>query len=95
MRPGTSHQPTVDDFIDRIDHVANLTGSVDAIGIGTERPQYLRYFEQCRGTHVRAVSEAEEYQEGAPLHVLIGDGIPILIGELERSPDRRDLLGCE
>jgi membrane dipeptidase len=36
MRPGTSHQPTVDDFIDMIDHVANLTGSADAIGIGTD-----------------------------------------------------------
>jgi membrane dipeptidase len=36
MRPGTSHQPTVDDFIDMIDHVANVTGSVDAIGIGTD-----------------------------------------------------------
>jgi membrane dipeptidase len=36
MRPGTSHQPTVDDFIDMIDHVLNLTGSSDTIGIGTD-----------------------------------------------------------
>jgi membrane dipeptidase len=36
MRPGTSHQPTVSEFIDMIDHVASLTGSADAIGIGTD-----------------------------------------------------------
>jgi membrane dipeptidase len=36
MRPGTSHQPTVDDFIDMVDHVASLTGSSDTIGIGTD-----------------------------------------------------------
>ena len=36
MRPGTSHQPTVGEFIDMIDHVANLTGTTDAIGIGTD-----------------------------------------------------------
>ncbi len=36
MRPGTSHQPRVDDFVDMIDHVANLTGSTDALGIGTD-----------------------------------------------------------
>jgi membrane dipeptidase len=36
MRPGTSHQPTVEEFIDMIDHVSNLTSSTDAIGIGTD-----------------------------------------------------------
>jgi membrane dipeptidase len=36
MRPGTSHQPTVDEFIDMIDHVADRTGSVDHVGIGTD-----------------------------------------------------------
>jgi membrane dipeptidase len=36
MRPGTSHQPRVDEFIDMIDHVAELTGSVDHVGIGTD-----------------------------------------------------------
>jgi membrane dipeptidase len=36
MRPGTSHQPTVDEFIDMIDHLSDLTGSTDAIGIGTD-----------------------------------------------------------
>jgi membrane dipeptidase len=36
MRPGTSHQPTVLEFIDMIDHIANVTGSSDAIGIGTD-----------------------------------------------------------
>jgi membrane dipeptidase len=36
MRPGTSHQPTVEEFIDMIDHVADVTGSTDSIGIGTD-----------------------------------------------------------
>jgi len=36
MRPKTTHQPTVDDFIDLVDHVANLTGSANHIGIGTD-----------------------------------------------------------
>ena len=36
MRPGTDHRPTLDDFIDLVDHVANLTGSTDHIGIGTD-----------------------------------------------------------
>jgi len=36
MKPDTDHQPTVDDFIDMIDHVAELTGSADHIGIGTD-----------------------------------------------------------
>ncbi len=36
MKPGTDHQPTVDDFIDMVDHVAQLTGGADNIGIGTD-----------------------------------------------------------
>jgi membrane dipeptidase len=36
MKPGTDHWPTVDDFICHIDHVANLTGGTDHIGIGTD-----------------------------------------------------------
>ncbi|HSF14605.1 MAG TPA: membrane dipeptidase [Vicinamibacteria bacterium] len=36
MRPGTAHQPTVDEFIHMIDHVASLTGGTDHIGIGTD-----------------------------------------------------------
>jgi len=36
MKPKTSHWPTVDDFIDLVDHVAGLTGSIDHIGIGTD-----------------------------------------------------------
>jgi membrane dipeptidase len=36
LRPGGSRQPTVDDFIDMVDHVASLTGSADHVGIGTD-----------------------------------------------------------
>jgi membrane dipeptidase len=36
MKPDSSHWPTVDDFIDHIDYVAQLTGSTDHIGIGTD-----------------------------------------------------------
>lgn len=36
LKPGTTAWPTMDDFIDHIDHVADLTGSTDHIGIGTD-----------------------------------------------------------
>lgn len=36
MRPDNPHWPTVDEFIDMIDYVAQLTGSTDHIGIGTD-----------------------------------------------------------
>jgi membrane dipeptidase len=36
MKPGTTHWPTVDDFIEHVDYVAQLTGSADHIGIGTD-----------------------------------------------------------
>jgi membrane dipeptidase len=36
MKPDTEHWPTVDDFIDHIDYVANLTGGTEHIGIGTD-----------------------------------------------------------
>lgn len=36
LKPGGTAQPTLDDFIDHIDHVAQLTGSTDHLGIGTD-----------------------------------------------------------
>lgn len=36
MRPGAERRPTIDDFIDHMDYVAQLTGSADHIGIGTD-----------------------------------------------------------
>ncbi|KPJ87817.1 MAG: hypothetical protein AMS18_14135 [Gemmatimonas sp. SG8_17] len=36
MQPGTTHRPTLDEFIDLIDYVAQLTGSSDHIGISTD-----------------------------------------------------------
>lgn len=36
MRKGTTHWPTLDEFIDGIDHVAQLAGDADHIGIGTD-----------------------------------------------------------
>lgn len=36
MKPGQNAQPSLDDFIDHIDYVAQLTGSADHIGIGTD-----------------------------------------------------------
>jgi membrane dipeptidase len=36
MKTGTKHRPTLDDFINHIDHVAQLLGSTDHIGIGTD-----------------------------------------------------------
>ena len=36
MRPETTHRPTLDEFIDHVDYVAQLSGSSDNIGIGTD-----------------------------------------------------------
>lgn len=36
MKPGTLRRPTLDDFVVLVDHVAQLTGSADHIGIGTD-----------------------------------------------------------
>jgi microsomal dipeptidase-like Zn-dependent dipeptidase len=36
MRKGTTHWPTLDEFIACIDHVAQLAGDADHIGIGTD-----------------------------------------------------------
>ena len=35
-KPGSEERPTVDDFLDHIDYVAQLLGTVDNIGIGTD-----------------------------------------------------------
>jgi membrane dipeptidase len=36
MKTGQTQRPTVDDFIDHIDHVAQMLGSTDNIGVGTD-----------------------------------------------------------
>lgn len=36
MKPGSRTRPTLDDFVEHIDYVAQLTGSSDHIGIGTD-----------------------------------------------------------
>jgi membrane dipeptidase len=36
MKPGTTSRPTVDDFIDLLDYVAQLTGTSDHLGISTD-----------------------------------------------------------
>ena len=36
LKTGQTQRPTVDDFIDHIDHVAQLLGSIDYIGVGTD-----------------------------------------------------------
>jgi membrane dipeptidase len=36
LKPGSTRRPTLDDFIDMIDHVAALSGGTDHIGIGTD-----------------------------------------------------------
>jgi membrane dipeptidase len=36
MRPNTTHWPTLDEFIDMIDHVVQMTGNTDHVGISTD-----------------------------------------------------------
>ncbi len=36
MKPDTTHRPTLDDFIEHIDHVAQIAGNANHIGIGTD-----------------------------------------------------------
>ena len=35
-RPGSTHWPTLDEFIEMIDHVVELAGDADHVGIGTD-----------------------------------------------------------
>lgn len=36
MKPNTTHWPTVDDFIDHVDHVCEIAGSAAHVGLGTD-----------------------------------------------------------
>jgi membrane dipeptidase len=36
MKPDTTHRPTLDDFIDHIDHVCQLAGDAEHVGMGTD-----------------------------------------------------------
>jgi len=36
LKKGKTQRPTIDDFIQQIDHVAQLVGSIDNIGVGTD-----------------------------------------------------------
>ena len=36
MRPETTHRPTLDEFIEHVDYVAQMTGSAKHVGIGTD-----------------------------------------------------------
>ena len=36
LKPGNTAQPPLDDFVDHIDYVAQLTGSADHLGVGTD-----------------------------------------------------------
>jgi membrane dipeptidase len=36
FRPGDTRRPTVDDFIEHIDYIVQLTGSADHVGLGTD-----------------------------------------------------------
>ena len=82
-----------------LDHGGRVALGIDrdeqrarAIRVGAERAQNLGDLEQRRRADVRAVGKAEKHQEGMTLQILVGDRLPVLIGELERSADGRDLL---
>ncbi|MEX2534568.1 MAG: membrane dipeptidase [Trueperaceae bacterium] len=36
VRQGQTEWPTLSDFIDHVDHVVQLTGSIDTVGVGTD-----------------------------------------------------------
>lgn len=36
MRPGATHRPTLDEFLDMVDHVVQMTGNTDHVGISTD-----------------------------------------------------------
>ena len=64
---------------------------VDLVGILTERAQHLGNLEQRGRADVGAMGEAEEDQGRTALQVLFGNRLAGLVGELERTADRR---GC-
>src|SRR5438874_1080833 len=50
----------------------------------------LRHLEQSGWANIGTVCEAEEYQEGTSLQVLIADRLAVLILKMERAADRGD-----
>ena len=82
-----------------LDHRGCITLGIDrdeqrarAIRIGAKRAQNLGDLEQSRRADVRAMGKTEKHQERPTPQILVGDHLPILIGELERSADGGDLL---
>ena len=61
----------------------------DLVGLGAELAEHLRHLEQRRRAHVGAMGVAEEHQERPAAQVGVGNGAAVLVGEPERSADRR------
>ncbi len=58
-------------------------------GVRAHGVQHFRQVEQRRRADIGAMRIAEEHQERLALHVLVGDRLAVLVGEMERAADRR------
>ena len=66
-----------------------MNSARDAVGVGPERAQHFRHFEQRGRADVGAMRVAEEHQERLALEVLVGDRLAVLVDQRERPADRR------
>jgi len=108
MKPNTTRRPTVDDFIDHIDHVAQLAGNAEHVGMGTDisigsyplhehdpfgAPPYPS-FTQRYNEHVTADTRARErYVEGFDDYAQIVDVADRLLARGYSEGDVRAVLG--
>lgn len=108
MRPGTTHRPTLDDYIDHMDHVAQIAGNADHIGMGTDisigtYPLHVRdpfgapsypVFTQRYNEHVTSDIRARERNiEGFDDYAQIVDVADRLLARGFSERDVRGILG--
>jgi membrane dipeptidase len=108
MRPDSTRRPTVDDFIDHIDHVAGLAGNAEHVGMGTDisigtyplhehdpfgAPAYP-VFTQRYNEHVTAdIRSRERNIEGFDDYAQIVDVADRLLARGYSETDVRGILG--
>lgn len=108
MRPNTTRRPTLDDFIDHIDHVAQLAGNAEHVGMGTDisigtyplhehdpfgAPPYP-VFTQRYNEHVTAdIRSRERNVEGFDDYAQIVDVADRLLARGYSERDVRGILG--
>ena len=108
MKPGTTHRPTLDDFIEHIDYVVQMMGSARNVAIGTDMsigtyplhehdpfgaPAYPAFTAQYN-EHVTAdIRSPERNVDGYSDYAEIVDVAERLLSRGYSDADVRDILG--